>query len=148
MKKLFLLFPMTALTLAGCSTYSPAMEDEDVLPPPPPAIETTNVGWQNTETTVYTPTQVESPIYQEETTPATSVSQNTQTITIPRDAEGRPDYSQMTKGSYTGSTYTVQKGDTLFLISYLSGQDVNTLARLNNLNQTYSLTIGQVLKLR
>ena len=67
---------------------------------------------------------------------------------IPRDASGKPIYSQMTKGSYSNSHYTVQKGDTMYLIGFISGKGAEEIARLNNLTYPYALSVGQTLKLR
>lgn len=67
---------------------------------------------------------------------------------VVRDANNTPIYSQITKGCYTGSSYTVGKSDTLFLISYLAGKTPNEIATLNNLTQPYQLKVGQVLRLQ
>lgn len=58
-----------------------------------------------------------------------------------------PDYSQIQKGSYKGNTYKVNKGDTMFLIAYLTGMDVKDLASMNNMKEPYSLSVGQTLKI-
>ena len=50
------------------------------------------------------------------------------------------------KGSYKGNTYKVNKGDTMFLIAYLTGMDVKDLASMNNMKEPYSLSVGQTLK--
>ena len=57
-----------------------------------------------------------------------------------------PDYSQIQKGSYKGNTYKVNKGDTMFLIAYLTGMDVKDLASMNNMKEPFSLSVGQTLK--
>ncbi|MGL4826791.1 MAG: peptidoglycan DD-metalloendopeptidase family protein [Vibrionaceae bacterium] len=51
------------------------------------------------------------------------------------------------RGSYRGSYYTVQKGDTLYFISYLTNKDVMQLAKLNNLSEPYTIYPGQKLNL-
>ncbi|MBE2897143.1 murein hydrolase activator NlpD [Pasteurellaceae bacterium HPA106] len=77
-------------------------------------------------------------------TKAKAVSQD---FTIPRDATtNAPIYNQIDKGFYKGDTYTVRKGDTMFLIAYISGMDVKELAAKNNMSEPYSLKVGQVLK--
>ena len=69
-------------------------------------------------------------------------------INVPRNPNtNAPDYSQIQKGSYKGNTYKVNKGDTMFLIAYLSGMDVKELAALNNMSEPYSLSVGQTLKI-
>lgn len=69
-----------------------------------------------------------------------------QNFEIPRDANNTPLYSQIQKGFYDGSTYTVRKGDTMFLISYIVGKDVKEIAALNNMSEPYQLTVGQKIK--
>ena len=72
----------------------------------------------------------------------------TQTVNVPRNPNtNAPDYSQIQKGSYKGSTYKVGKGDTMFLIAYLAGMDVKELAAINNMAEPYHLSIGQTLKI-
>ena len=73
--------------------------------------------------------------------------QTSQDFTIPRNpTTNAPDYSQINKGFYKGNTYTVRKGDTMFLIAYISGLDVKELAALNNMKEPYNLSVGQTLK--
>ena len=69
-------------------------------------------------------------------------------INVPRNPNtNAPDYSQIQKGSYKGNTYKVNKGDTMFLIAYLTGMDVKDLASINNMKEPYSLSVGQTLKI-
>ncbi|QIM67237.1 hypothetical protein A4G16_07590 [Mannheimia granulomatis] len=69
-----------------------------------------------------------------------------QNFEIPRDANNAPMYNQIQKGFYDGSTYTVRKGDTMFLIAYIVGKDVKEIAALNNMSEPYQLTVGQKIK--
>lgn len=69
-----------------------------------------------------------------------------QNFEIPRDANNAPMYSQIQKGFYDGSTYTVRKGDTMFLIAYIVGKDVKEIAALNNMSEPYQLNVGQKIK--
>lgn len=55
-------------------------------------------------------------------------------------------YQNIPKGSYSGPTYTVQRGDTLFYIAWITGNDFRDLAAKNNVKAPYSLNVGQVLK--
>ncbi|MGS9154641.1 LysM peptidoglycan-binding domain-containing protein, partial [Salmonella enterica subsp. enterica serovar Infantis] len=51
------------------------------------------------------------------------------------------------KGSYTGvSTYTVKKGDTLFYIACITGNDFSDLAQRNSISAPYSLNVVQTLQ--
>lgn len=54
-------------------------------------------------------------------------------------------YSSIPKGSFSGDNYTVERGDTLFYIAWISGNDFRTLAARNNISEPYHLTVGQVL---
>jgi lipoprotein NlpD len=56
-------------------------------------------------------------------------------------------YGNIPKGSYTGgSTYTVKKGDTLFYIAWITGNDFRDLAQRNNVAAPYGLNVAQVLQ--
>ncbi len=56
-------------------------------------------------------------------------------------------YGNIPKGSYTGgSTYTVKKGDTLFYIAWITGNDFRDLAQRNNVQAPYALNVGQTLQ--
>ncbi len=90
------------------------------------------------------PTTVEKP---KATTTKTTKKQVPQDFTIPRDENNAPIYSQIDKGFYNGDTYTVRKGDTMFLIAYIAGKDVKEVAALNNMSEPYQLRVGQTLKL-
>ncbi|AUI66823.1 MULTISPECIES: murein hydrolase activator NlpD [Glaesserella] len=90
------------------------------------------------------PVPVEKP---KATTAKTTKKQVPQDFTIPRDENNAPIYSQIDKGFYNGDTYTVRKGDTMFLIAYIAGKDVKEVAALNNMSEPYQLRVGQTLKL-
>lgn len=92
---------------------------------------------------------VQQPVQQTQPRPAAQPQpqQAPQDFTIPRNpTTNAPDYSQIHKGFYKGETYTVRKGDTMFLIAYISGLDIKELAALNNMKEPYSLSLGQTLK--
>lgn len=54
-------------------------------------------------------------------------------------------YNQIDKGSYNGKRYKVKRGDTLFFIAWITGNDFRDLARRNHITAPYSLTAGQIL---
>ncbi|QDX29115.1 murein hydrolase activator NlpD [Dickeya poaceiphila] len=56
-------------------------------------------------------------------------------------------YNSIPKGSYTGNNYTVKRGDTLFYIAWITGNDYRELAQRNNIQEPYSLNVGQTLNL-
>lgn len=55
-------------------------------------------------------------------------------------------YENIPKGSYGGETYTVKRGDTLFYIAWITGNDFRDLAQRNNIPAPYSLSAGQTLQ--
>ncbi|EDP58094.1 peptidoglycan DD-metalloendopeptidase family protein [Vibrio sp. AND4] len=57
------------------------------------------------------------------------------------------DYSAVERGSYRGSYYQVEKGDTLYFIAYVTDKNVNDLVRYNELSAPYTIFPGQKLKL-
>ncbi|WKS99501.1 murein hydrolase activator NlpD [Gallibacterium salpingitidis] len=179
MKQSFLLVPVLAAILAGCSSNNSApVEDADGTLTPgimQSVGNDSNSTWEpqvqqqqmptdmmaTTPAATSTPTQQPvsqpQPTYQQPapvtTTPkpvATAPAakqQISQDFTIPRNPQtNAPDYSKIDKGFYKGSTYTVRKGDTMFLIAYISGMDVRDLAALNNIPEPYKLSVGQTLK--
>ncbi|OOF58020.1 murein hydrolase activator NlpD [Rodentibacter myodis] len=120
-----------------------------------------NTAGNSVQAGVQTPQPNFQPIQPAVTTPVTPVQPQTKTVTktisdctnsavvnVPRNPNtNAPDYSQIQKGSYKGSTYKVNKGDTMFLIAYLAGMDVKELAAMNNMSEPYSLSVGQTLKI-
>ncbi|WP_237386862.1 murein hydrolase activator NlpD [Xenorhabdus sp. Sc-CR9] len=73
--------------------------------------------------------------------PAANVSSHQGRITYSRNYENIP------KGSYSGNTYTVKHGDTLFYIAWITGHDYRDLSLKNNISEPYSLNVGQVLRM-
>ncbi|MCY9804667.1 murein hydrolase activator NlpD [Vibrio scophthalmi] len=57
------------------------------------------------------------------------------------------DYDAISRGSYRGSYYEVERGDTLYFIAYVTNKDVNEIVRFNNLQAPYTIYPGQKLKL-
>ncbi|WP_075183220.1 murein hydrolase activator NlpD [Pantoea sp. 1.19] len=55
-------------------------------------------------------------------------------------------YGSIPKGSYSGETYTVKRGDTLFYIAWITGNDFRDLAERNAIPAPYSLNVGQQLQ--
>lgn len=151
MKKSFLLLLISIAVLTACSSNAPApVESVDgtltpgIMQPVDPANEGAwepQIQQQNTM-----PIGMGQPTYQ----PTSPVSQPITTSShfdIPRDpVTNQPDYSKIVRGSYKGDTYTVGKGDSMYLISYISGLSVKEIAALNNMSEPYTLSTGQVLK--
>ncbi len=57
------------------------------------------------------------------------------------------DYESIKRGSYRGSYYEVQKGDTLYFISYITGREVKDIVAANKLSHPYTIFPGQKLQL-
>ncbi|WP_414636963.1 murein hydrolase activator NlpD [Acerihabitans sp.] len=55
-------------------------------------------------------------------------------------------YTTIPKGSYGGTTYQVKRGDTLFYIAWITGNDYRDLAKRNNIPEPYGLNVGQTLQ--
>ncbi|KAB2825636.1 peptidoglycan DD-metalloendopeptidase family protein [Aliivibrio finisterrensis] len=56
-------------------------------------------------------------------------------------------YGGAERGSYRGSYYRVEKGDTLYFISYVTNKDVKELIAYNELQAPYVIHPGQKIKL-
>lgn len=54
-------------------------------------------------------------------------------------------YEDIPKGGYQGNTYTVKRGDTLFYIAWITGNDFRSLAAKNRISAPYELSVGQIL---
>ena len=117
---------------------------------PQPSFQPTYQPVQQPAATQPKPTPAPAPVQPQTKTVTKTVSDCTSSgaINVPRNPNtNAPDYSQIQKGSYKGNTYKVNKGDTMFLIAYLTGMDVKDLASMNNMKEPYSLSVGQTLKI-
>ncbi|QYJ79744.1 peptidoglycan DD-metalloendopeptidase family protein [Shewanella acanthi] len=56
-------------------------------------------------------------------------------------------YSKQNKGHFTANTYTVKKGDTLYSISWAAGKDYAEIAKINQLDKSFTIYPGQILYL-
>ncbi|WMY96238.1 MAG: peptidoglycan DD-metalloendopeptidase family protein [Arsenophonus sp.] len=54
-------------------------------------------------------------------------------------------YNNIQKGSYSKNTYIVKRGDTLFYIAWITGNNYYALARRNQIIPPYHLKVGQIL---
>lgn len=173
MKKSFLLLPLSALALAACSSneapvVNASSSGSDLSPgimQPVASSDAMGTEWQTSAQSVEMPTEISTEYVAPQTvsepaaTKTTTVKAQTvktstasqrevsQNFEIPRDENNAPIYSQIEKGFYNGDTYTVRKGDTMFLIAYIAGKDVKEVAALNNMSEPYQLRVGQKLKL-
>lgn len=131
---------LVSLWLAGCSDTSnppapvssvngnaPAHTNSGMLITPPPKMGTTSTAQQP---------QIQ---------PVQPVAQQPVQMENGRIVYNRQ-YGNIPKGSYSGSTYTVKKGDTLFYIAWITGNDFRDLAQRNNIQAPYALNVGQTLQ--
>lgn len=172
MKKSFLVLPLAVL-LAACNSNTPApvvSADGAEISPVQPAFGNAQGGWQGEIQSAPMPVGMSSfpvvqpapqPVYQPPVQPQPQIQPTPtaqpkpaavkkpvpQDFTIPRDDKNLPIYSQIDKGFYNGDSYTVRKGDTMFLIAYIAGKDVREIAALNNMSEPYQLRVGQSIKL-
>lgn len=165
MKKTHFLFPVAmAFAVVGCSstTSNTPAEVESVE-----TAQQNNTAWQSADIQpTAMPTGMNQPVsvpnYNRGTVSAAattaaastygsaygSTSESVGSCNVVRDAMGTPLYSQMTKGCYSGSTYTVGEKDTLFFIAFLTGSNPQQIANLNNISTTTKLKVGQTLRVR
>ncbi|WP_258305137.1 murein hydrolase activator NlpD [Aggregatibacter actinomycetemcomitans] len=148
--------PVDGSSDGGNSTWEPQIQQGNVPASMNGPIAQSNnpqaTGAQSTPQPNFQPTYQQpapqaQPVQQTQPAAQNQPQQASQDFTIPRNpTTNAPDYSQINKGFYKGETYTVRKGDTMFLIAYISGLDVKELAALNNMSEPYSLSVGQTLK--
>ena len=139
--------PVDNPSMGGNATWDPQIQQSSVpnsMNTPMPQAPAQSAPQPN-----FQPTYQPQPVQKPQAAPAVQnkPQQTSQDFTIPRNpTTNAPDYSQINKGFYKGNTYTVRKGDTMFLIAYISGLDVKELAALNNMKEPYNLSVGQTLK--
>ncbi|WP_308666534.1 murein hydrolase activator NlpD [uncultured Aggregatibacter sp.] len=139
--------PVDSPSMGGNATWEPQIQQSSVpnsMNAPMPQAPVQSAPQPN-----FQPTYQPQPVQKPQPAPAVQnkPQQTSQDFTIPRNpTTNAPDYSQINKGFYKGNTYTVRKGDTMFLIAYISGLDVKELAALNNMKEPYNLSVGQTLK--
>ena len=139
--------PVDSPSMGGNATWEPQIQQSNVpnsMNAPMPQAPAQSAPQPN-----FQPTYQPQPVQKPQPTPAVQnkPQQTSQDFTIPPNPTTKaPAYSQINKGFYKGNTYTVRKGDTMFLIAYISGLDVKELAALNNMKEPYNLSVGQTLK--
>ena len=141
---------LMSTVLAGCSTPYHAAPISSVDESSSAPVMT--AGNDNNSTSVSTPMPVRPQLSSANNTQPVSRSvQQPRSDNVQTSSDGRIQYNRnydaIPKGSYSGNTYTVQRGDTLFYIAYISGSDFRELASQNNIPEPYSLNEGQVIRL-
>ncbi|WP_061707378.1 murein hydrolase activator NlpD [Pseudenterobacter timonensis] len=141
---------MVSLWLAGCSSSS--------NPPAPVSSVDGSSGAGSTSSgmLITPPSQMGTPVQQtpviQPVQPPVTQPTQVQPVEQPVQMENghivyNRKYGNIPKGSYTGgSTYTVKRGDTLFYIAWITGNDFRDLAQRNNVQAPYALNVGQTLQ--
>lgn len=88
-----------------------------------------------------------SSTYSTPATRTTTITSNTNSdvVTTNERIVYNRNYDEIPKGGYQGDTYTVKRGDTLFYIAWVTGNDYRALAAKNNMKEPYAVSVGQVL---
>ncbi|MGQ8820995.1 LysM peptidoglycan-binding domain-containing protein [Bibersteinia trehalosi] len=152
MKKSLFLLSFIAIAITGC-TNNTSSETTNA------EITDASTAWQTEVQPTQMPASMGQPTYQAPTYSApqpvaTSYGSNTfntevvGSCQVVRDGANKPIYSQITKGCYSDSSYTVGQFDTLYLIGYLTGTSAEQIAALNNISTTTKLKVGSVLRVR
>lgn len=155
MKKLISLLPLAiCIALTGCSSDTGGITAETSSVQPTWQANPNSNEFQSNPMPNYTPPIQPNYAPSTESGPDynanvnVNISETTGNCQIVRDANGSPIYSQITRGCYTASTYTVGAQDTLYLISFLVGKSTDDIALLNNFSPTTKLHIGQILRVK
>lgn len=153
---------LVSLWLAGCtsSNNAPApvssvggmsSSDSGMLITPPPKMGTTDQTTPQPQPVQTAPAQPQIQSAQPVATAQPVAAQPAVTQEPVQIVNGHAVYNRkygdIPKGSYAGgSTYTVKRGDTLFYIAWVTGNDFRDLAQRNNVPEPYGLNVGQVLQ--
>ncbi|EMA4784007.1 murein hydrolase activator NlpD [Providencia huashanensis] len=146
------IFSFSGALLAGCSTpyhtAAPISSVNDSQSRQPTTQRVAPVSSSNTGVSTAMPSARPN---LSSNTNAQPVSRTSSSGPVTTNGEGRivynRDYGNIPKGSYSGNSYTVQRGDTLFYIAYITGNDFRELASRNNIPEPYSLNVGQVINI-
>ncbi|WP_366940313.1 murein hydrolase activator NlpD [Gilliamella sp.] len=150
LKKILTLSCLSLLIAACTQTEQAEIEDISGAGGPstssvytkPPANISTGSRTISTPTT-YTPSSSRQATVS--STHATSNASNNGTVISNERIVYNRNYDDIPKGGYQGDTYTVKRGDTLFYIAWVTGNDYRSLAAKNNIKEPYAVNVGQVL---
>ncbi|OCG08982.1 hypothetical protein A9G13_02695 [Gilliamella sp. wkB178] len=158
MKKILALSCLSLMITACTQTDSAEIEDisdssggstSTVYAKPPANIST---GAKiSTSPAVYSAPQTSSntataPTAAASSAPVTAASSNNNnSVTTKEHNVYNRNYGEIPKGGYQGDTYTVKRGDTLYYIAWVTGNDYRSLAAKNNIKEPYAVNVGQVL---
>ncbi|WP_207477619.1 murein hydrolase activator NlpD [Gilliamella apicola] len=146
MKKILTLSCLS-LMISACTQTNPA-EIEDISNS---SSRSSSSVYSKPPTNISTGSRSSSQIYSS----STPASRSTVTSNSNRDSQSvvtsnerivyNRNYNDIPKGGYQGDTYTVKRGDTLFYIAWVTGNDYRALAAKNNIKEPFAVNVGQVL---
>ncbi|WP_208595771.1 murein hydrolase activator NlpD [Gilliamella apis] len=146
MKKILTLSCLS-LMISACTQTNPA-EIEDISDS---SSRSSSSVYSKPPTNISTGSRSSSQIYSS----STPASHSTVTSNSNRDSQSvvtsnerivyNRNYNDIPKGGYQGDTYTVKRGDTLFYIAWVTGNDYRALAAKNNIKEPFAVNVGQVL---
>lgn len=136
-----------SLMISACTQTNPA-EIEDISDS---SSRSSSSVYSKPPTNISTGSRSSSQIYSS----STPASRSTVTSNSNRDSQSvvtsnerivyNRNYNDIPKGGYQGDTYTVKRGDTLFYIAWVTGNDYRALAAKNNIKEPFAVNVGQVL---
>ncbi|OCF98665.1 hypothetical protein A9G16_05060 [Gilliamella apicola] len=136
-----------SLMISACTQTNPA-EIEDISNS---SSRSSSSVYSKPPTNISTGSRSSSQIYSS----STPASRSTVTSNSNRDSQSvvtsnerivyNRNYNDIPKGGYQGDTYTVKRGDTLFYIAWVTGNDYRALAAKNNIKEPFAVNVGQVL---
>ena len=136
-----------SLMISACTQTNPA-EIEDISNS---SSRSSSSVYSKPPTNISTGSRSSSQIYSS----STPASHSTVTSNSNRDSQSvvtsnerivyNRNYNDIPKGGYQGDTYTVKRGDTLFYIAWVTGNDYRALAAKNNIKEPFAVNVGQVL---
>ncbi|KES16141.1 Membrane protein related to metalloendopeptidase [Gilliamella apis SCGC AB-598-P17] len=136
-----------SLMISACTQTNPA-EIEDISDS---SSRSSSSVYSKPPTNISTGSRSSSQIYSS----STPASRSTVTSNSTRDSQSvvtsnerivyNRNYNDIPKGGYQGDTYTVKRGDTLFYIAWVTGNDYRALAAKNNIKEPFAVNVGQVL---
>nr|WP_228720360.1 peptidoglycan DD-metalloendopeptidase family protein [Zophobihabitans entericus] len=136
-----------ALILAACTQNNPAVVKDISDAGTSPSSRTTIDN--SAPTYEQRPSSIVSGTTTQPTSSVVTTNPNNNTVTTTTTTQERivytRNYEDIPKGGYQGNSYTVQRGDTLFYVAWITGNDYRALALKNNIKAPYELSVGQVL---
>ncbi|WP_208609995.1 murein hydrolase activator NlpD [Gilliamella mensalis] len=152
MKKILTLSCLSLLIVACTQTEQAEIEDisgagetstSSVYTKPPTNISTG--GRISSTPTIYNPPSSRTTAVSNVNVASSNTLSDSDTVISNERIVYNRNYDNIPKGGYQGDTYTVKRGDTLFYIAWVTGNDYRSLAAKNNIKEPFAVNVGQVL---